>query len=291
MEGISGMNAVVRGDPESSLKAASGRALGLLQAMAVQFNSGLQDSYQQVMQDCGNLILRILRSFAKTDRVTAIVGKDKTVRMSQWNGGMFENVGTIVAEQVNPMSKTIAGNRDEAEFLVQNHLISTPEMYSMVAQTGRLDPLIETDMTQLNLIQQENEQLLKGTVVPVLAGDNHEWHIKHHMGLIASPQVRLGSPLLQTVLQHVQYHKDQVAQEMQAAAPPMAPPGAPQPHMPQAGQPPPAPQQGPKPAAMPLPHHIGASRKPGPASPTAPGPGGEPIPIPETARFPQPGAA
>lgn len=288
MESISGMNSVVRGDPESSLKAASGRALGLLQAMAVQFNSGLQDSYQQVMQDCGNMILRILRLFAKSDRITAIVGKDKTVRMSEWNGGLFKDVGTIVAEQVNPMSKTIAGNRDEAEFLVQNHLISTPQEYSTVAQTGRLDPLIMTDQTQLNLIQQENEQLLKGVVPLVMAGDNHKWHIAEHLGLVASPQVRLNSPMLQKVLQHVQYHKDQEMQEaMQQQGPPQMP-GAPQPGMPKAGPPPNAPQQGPRPQ-IPAPPHMGASRKPGPQAPTAPGPTGAPVPVPETAKFPHPG--
>jgi hypothetical protein len=280
MESVSGMNSVVRGDPESSLKAASGRALGLLQAMAVQFNSGLQDSYQQMLQDSGNLILRILRTFAKTDRVTTIVGKDKTIRMSEWNGELFQKVGTIVAEQVNPMSKTIAGNRDEAEFLVKNHLISTPQEYSTVAQTGRLDPLIMTDQTQLNLIQQENEQLLKGVVPPVMAGDNHKWHIDEHMGLVASPQVRLNSPMLQKVLQHVQYHKDQMANEAQQQGPQPPQMNGPSggPHMPMPPQPPPAPQQGPT-----------TQRKPGSEAPTAPGPTGAPVPIPKTAHFPQPG--
>lgn len=289
MESVSGINSVVRGDPESSLKAASGRALGLLQAMAVQFNSGLQDSYQQGSKDSGNLILRILRQFAKTTRVTAIVGKDKTMRLSEWNGGSFKDVGTVVSEQVNPMSKTIAGNKDEAEFLVKNKLISTPQEYSTVAQTGRLDPLIMTDQAQLNLIQQENEQMLTGKAPPVLAGDKHPWHIDEHMGLIASPKIRLNSTLLQVVLTHVQQHKDQMAQEAgQGQGAPGPQQGAP--HMPTPPQPPPPPQQGPTPQPHQAAPSPGAARLPPPDGPTAPGPTGAPVPVPKTAQFAQPGA-
>lgn len=280
MESVSGMNSVVRGDPDSALKAASGRALGLLQAMAVQFNSGLQDSYQQLLKDCGNLILRILRSFAKTNRVTQLVGKDKVVRMSEWNGGSFKNVGAVVAEQVNPMSKTTAGNREEAEFLVQNHLVSTPNEYITVRDTGRMDPLTMTDQTQNNLIQQENEQLLKGNNPPVMKGDKHDWHIKEHLGLVASPTVRLSSQLLGIVTTHVQQHEDQVAAESQQQA--SAPPGAPTQHLPMPGQPPPAPQQGatPIPGSPPTAH-----RSSPPEAPTAPGPTGAPVPVPHTAQF------
>ncbi len=278
MEGISGMNSVVRGDPDSALKAASGRALGLLQAMAVQFNSGLQDSYQQLLKDCGNMILRILRSFAKTDRVTQLVGRDKAIRLSQWNGDSFKNVGSVVAEQVNPMSKTTAGNREEAEFLVQNHLVTTPNEYLTVRDTGRMDPLTMTDQTQNNLIQQENEQMLNNNAPPVMKGDKHKLHIPEHLGLLASPQVRLSSVLVQTVLKHVQWHEDQMAQESSPEQP-MQPHGLPTP-----AQPPPAPQQGPTNG----PSAPTAHRQKPPESPTAPGPTGAPVPIPHTAQFPGP---
>lgn len=294
MESCSGINSVVRGDPDSALKAASGRALGLLQAMAVQYNSGPTESYQQMNQDAGNLVLLILRNFAKTERVTKIVGKDKVMRMSSWSGGTFKGVGAVVAEQVNPMSKTTAGNRDEAEFLVQNHLVSTPQEYLTVRDTGRLDPLIMTDQTQLNLIQQENEQMLNGNMPPALIDDKHDWHIAEHLGLTASPDVRLNGQLLQVVLQHVQHHKDLIAQKQMQAAPggaPGMPPGA----TPPGGSGPQAIPHLPMPAAapsqpgmpMPPPHqHMTAHRTPPPKSPMAPGPTGSSVPVPSTAQIP-----
>lgn len=294
MEDISGINSVVRGDPDSALKAASGRAMGLLQAMAVQFNSGLTDSYQQVCKDGGNLILRILRQFAKTDRVVQIVGKDKVMRLSTWNGDTFKNVGTVVAEQVNPMTKTLAGARDEAEFLLQNHLISTPQEYLTVRDTGRLDPLLMTDQSQLNLIQQENEQLLQGNMVQALIDDKHSWHIPEHLGLAATPEVRNNSALLQVVLTHCQHHKDLLAQQQNPQGapsvapgmPPHAGPGVPPPAAPGAAlprQPPPAAPPGIQPSPV---HQMSAHRKQEPKTPQAIGPAGTPVPIPETANLP-----
>lgn len=292
MESCSGINSVVRGDPDSALKAASGRALGLLQAMAVQYNSGPTENYQEMSQDAGNLMLLILRNFAKTERVTKIVGKDKVMRLQSWSGDTFKNVGSVVAEQVNPMSKTTAGNRDEAEFLVQNKLVSTPQEYLTVRDTGRLDPLIMTDQTQLNLIQQENEQLLKGNGPNALIDDKHDWHIAEHLGLVDSPAVRLNGKLLQVVLTHVQHHKDLIAQKQsqQASPPGPIPPmngnqqssshgGSQSGHFPVAGQPPVQPGM----PMSPQHQHMTAHRTPPPKTPMAPGPTGSPVPIPSTA--------
>jgi hypothetical protein len=51
METISGMNSVVRGDPEASIK--SGSAMALVQSMALQFISGLQTQYVFAVEDIG----------------------------------------------------------------------------------------------------------------------------------------------------------------------------------------------------------------------------------------------
>lgn len=48
-ETLSGVNSVARGNPESSLK--SGNALALVQSMALQYMSGLQQSYVKMVED------------------------------------------------------------------------------------------------------------------------------------------------------------------------------------------------------------------------------------------------
>ena len=51
METLSGVNSVARGNPEASLQ--SGTALAMVQSQALQFMSGLQQSYIQLIEDVG----------------------------------------------------------------------------------------------------------------------------------------------------------------------------------------------------------------------------------------------
>jgi hypothetical protein len=61
-ETISGVNSVARGNPEPSLK--SGNALALIQSMAIQFVSGLQQSYVKLIEETGTSLIQILKDFA-----------------------------------------------------------------------------------------------------------------------------------------------------------------------------------------------------------------------------------
>ena len=273
-EKLSGINSVVRGNPEDALKAASGRALGLIQAMAVQFQSALQASYQQLVNDFGNLLLLIVKRFAATDQVTAIVGKDRVARMATWNGETFSAVARVVAENVNPLSKTIGGIRERAEFLVSQGLVTDLAAFHIVESTGQIEPLIDDILMRKGLIAQENERLLQGDrQVPVLATDKHEEHIAKHLTLLDSPQVRLSSTIVPAVLLHVQQHQ-QLAAQMAPRQPQPQQPGGPQqqqggPQQQQGGQPQ---QQQPQQEKQ------------------AQGPNGQPVPIPDTANVPAPGA-
>ncbi len=260
---ISGINEVVQGNPDGALKAASGRALGLIQAMAVQFNSALQGSYQQFVNDFGNLLLLIVKRFAHTEQVTTIVGKNRVAKMASWSGESFKNVARVVAENVNPLSKTLAGSKEEAEFVVSQGLVTSLDDYHTVATTGQIEPLIEDKLTRNNLIAQENSELLKGTNPPTLITDPHDLHVAKHLILLDSPQVRMNSSIVGVVLEHIQSHRDMAA----TMVPPPQPQGGPASNtgQPQPGQP----SQTPQPQK----------------EKQAPGPGGQPVPVPQEAQI------
>ncbi len=262
---LMGINGAITGNADVISKAASGRALGLLQSMSVQFQSALQASHQQLVNDFGNMLLLIVKRFAQTPQVTAILGKDRVARMASWSGATFASVARVVAENVNPMSKTIAGNREEAEFLVQQGMITSPDDYFTVRTTGQLDALIADKLLRNNLMAQENEQLLNGNAqVPVLVTDPHDLHIAKHLTLLDSPKVRMSSPIVEVVLNHIQQHRDLAAQMAMQA----------QPQDPNATQPP---QQGGQSPTQP----------PEGGEQTAAGPTGEQVPVPDTATVTQ----
>jgi hypothetical protein len=266
-EKLSGANSVVRGDPDSSLKAASGRALGLIQAMFVQSQSGVQKARQNALQDFGNLLLLIVKRFCSTPQITAIAGKDRVMMQAEWDSSDFAGVARVVAEPVNPLSKTIAGARDEAEFLVTQGMVTDPLEYFTVRNTGQLEPIMRPEQSRKNLIHQENSDLMKGLPVPVLRTDKHDQHIESHLVLLDSPQVRRDGARVQAILAHVQEHEMHLQQQMAAQMASQTPPPAP-------GEQSQTPK--PRPAA---PDQQGGEQ-------TLTGPGGNEIPLPDTANIP-----
>lgn len=206
METISGVNSVARGNPEANLR--SGNALALIQSMALQFNSGLQQSYTQLVEDVGTAVIDTLRDFATVPRIAMIVGKNNKSELKEFKGGDLDNIDRVVVDVGNPLSRTIAGKTEIANNLLQQGLISSPQQYIQVLQTGQLEPLINSEQSELMLIKQENEKLSDGTNVRALATDQHALHILEHRAVLASPESRDPSNIdvQEATLNHIQEH-------------------------------------------------------------------------------------
>jgi len=212
METISGVNSVARGNPDDSLK--SGVALGLVQSMAIQFMSGFQQSVINFMEDLGNHVLSLYKSYANTPRIVSIAGKDKINDIRRWAASDLSLVHSVYVEPVDPMSQTVAGREARAEKLMNAGQVSGYE-YLTVATTGQLEPLYKREMAELNYIRCENEKIQNGEYVEVLITDNHQIHINEHLTMTFDPDFRTksqmpGSPeekIMQICLEHIQKHR------------------------------------------------------------------------------------
>ena len=105
-ETISGVNSVARGNPEASLK--SGTSLALVQSMALQFVSGLQGSYVKLIEDVGTALLQILKDFATTPKVIAMVGKNNRTYLKEFTGESISAINRVVVDVGNPLSRCLA---------------------------------------------------------------------------------------------------------------------------------------------------------------------------------------
>lgn len=208
MESISGINSVVRGNPEASLK--SGAALALVASQAIQFLQLTQQRYVQLLEDSGTAIISMLKAYATVPRVATIVGKMNTPYMREFKGSDLENVNRVIVDMGNPLSKTTAGKIQIADTLLQYGFVKNPDMYFSVLQNGRLDSIQDPIQRQLMLIAQENESLSSKVNPPVLVTDNHAMHIQEHKQLLDSPEARGNSELVMVVLQHMQEHINQL---------------------------------------------------------------------------------
>lgn len=208
-ETLSGINSVVRGDPETSLK--SGKALGIVQAQAVQFQSQLAASYVQFLQNIGNFMLKVFRKFATSERITQIVGKDQVAQSKNWSAETFGPIDRVVAELMDPAMRTLGYKTDLAMFMAQQQMTTTPQEFLTVLETGTLKPMTNAPQSELNNIHQENDDLMNGMPgeqVPVLLTDNDDLHITEHKMLLDAPGTRRDGKIVQGVLFHIQQHME-----------------------------------------------------------------------------------
>lgn len=256
METISGINSVARGNPEASLK--SGTALALVQSMALQFMSGLQESYVELIENVGTALIKMLQDFAHTPRVIAIAGVSNRSEMKQFNSADISNISRVVVDVGNPMSRTTAGKVQMAEQLLQYGEI-TPEQYVTLINTGNLNTFTEGTVHEELLMKGENEALVNGDVPTAVFTENHKGHIDFHRSVLFDPELKKDVELVKRTQNHIQQHINLLRTTDPALLNLMG--QTPLPPLPQPGQPP---QGGPPPGA-PMPPMMGS-----------PGPGGHP---------------
>jgi hypothetical protein len=204
METVSGVNSVARGNPESSLK--SGAALALVHSNALQFISGLQQSYIQLLEDVGTGLINMLKDFAKVPRIAAISGINNRSKMKEFSGDDLLDINRVVVDVGNALSQTTAGRVQMAEQMLQMGLITSPEQYMNVINTGNLDTLTEKEFNALDTIRDENERMLKGETPIAIATDQHNLHIREHKAVLSDQDLRRDPELVARALSHIQEH-------------------------------------------------------------------------------------
>lgn len=202
-ETISGVNSVARGNAPASL---SGSALALIQSQALNFSSGLGQSYNALLENVGSALIELLQTFAAVPRIATIAGKTKKPLLKEFKNSDLEGVSRVIVDSANPLTKTTAGRTQIADNLMQSGLIKTPEQYVSVITTGNLEPLYEHENSQNLLIRQENEWLSEGKTTSAVMTDDHSLHVLEHSVVLASPESRQNPQVVTNVLNHIQEH-------------------------------------------------------------------------------------
>jgi hypothetical protein len=278
METMSGVNSVARGQPPEGVT--SGVALAFLQSQAIQTNMPSQTNYIAFLESLGSGVLGLFKRYATTKRVIEIVGTERRSYVREFSNQDLQKVQRVYVELGNPLTETLAGKINLAQALITSKLITTPQEYITVLNTGNIEPMLHGDQAELLLIKKENELLSDGTPVMAIQEDTHDIHVQEHRSVLADPDVRRNPKVMAAVRAHLDEHYTFAPQlRPPPPQPPPPPPGAPQPGPPSPGGPPgQPPPQGPAPGPAPF---------PGGGPPAAPGPAGPPpMPAPPSPQQP-----
>ncbi len=204
METISGVNSVVRGQPEASLE--SGAALALVASQSIQFMSSFQKAYTRLLESAGTGVLDILKEYAKAPRMVAIIGKNNAQYLPEFTGDDISQIDRVTAEVNNALARTTSGKLQIAQDLLSKQQIDGKQ-YLMILETGNLEQATQAMSSQLLLVKEENERLLKGEQIPALQTDLHMLHIAEHASVLANIDARFKPDVVNAVSAHIQQHE------------------------------------------------------------------------------------
>lgn len=165
LQSISGVNATARGegDPEDS-----GTKAALIQSLAVKFQSGPQRAVIWLHERLASGILKMVKLYSKTPKVSAVVGSGGAEYLQTINPEQIETVQRVIVETANPLTQQLAGRLELAEKMAErfpNRM--TMEEFGTIALTGELGPLLAPAKALTDEIASENDLLREGKLPPI----------------------------------------------------------------------------------------------------------------------------
>jgi hypothetical protein len=232
-----GIGPVSRGHPEGELKGASGAAFALLDSKSIQSTSVFQTRYNEFKARVGTIALKVLQAHANSERVIALVGKKNKARMVNWSAEDIAGIDRVVVEAGSPLQRSLAGKVQIADAMRESGLVTTPQEYLTVIETGQVDPLTSSLESQLSIISDENERLRQnyeqfGQLIQAMQGtdnmmvqeqirqqlqqmgvvclrtDNHILHLRRNSTIVDSTEARMIPGIVVPVTAHLAQHLD-----------------------------------------------------------------------------------
>ncbi len=206
METLAGINSMTRGNPSNDVT--SGQYAALVTVQSVLFNSGLQKGYARLMENLMTGTVKTIKKNMIGKKVASIVGNTSEPYLKEFTSADLQDIDSISVELVNPMLQTPAGKMMMADSLLKTGIIKDAQQYIGVYTDGDLPQLYRRQETQLKLIKQENEAILKGQCPEVAVTDNHVAHILEHTQTFDTIEARLNpnSPSFVAGMMHTQLH-------------------------------------------------------------------------------------
>jgi hypothetical protein len=157
--------------------------------------------------------IRTIRKNMIGKKIAKIVGNNAEPYLKTFTSEDLSGIDSIAIQLVNPMIQTAAGKMSMADNLMKTGLIKDAQEYIQVYTEGDLPQLYRRQETQLKLIKQENEAIMKGTCPEVAVTDNHAAHILEHTQTIDNIEARMNpnDPVVVNALMHIQKHLNKLA--------------------------------------------------------------------------------
>lgn len=202
-----GINSVLRGNPNEALKADSGRAYAFIQAQAAINTYGEEGNLRECWAYVAMGIIDTFRRHHRAQQqLMVIAGKAKESQALTFLGERdLKSVRAVTVEQGDALTSTVAGRLEMMGLFKDLGIegLDFNKIYQIVTE-GRWDGALE-DAVNIDLhVRTENERMVEGQQIVPLESENHLKHIMGHFALANRPGVN--PRVAANALQHIRYH-------------------------------------------------------------------------------------
>ena len=199
---LSGVHPILRGHTEG---ATSGAMVATLTANAIEFVDSISKNFHLCMERTMEKAVNCYKRFAKIEQPLTITGKNNQVYGKTFKGEELENIRGVKILVSNPLMQTVAGRMEIASQLQQMPEEMRYDYISLI-EGEPLSNITDKYLSQVDLVWSENQSLTDGKDVPVLATDDHPYHIKTHSQILNDPDIRKNSDKIAIILEHIEKH-------------------------------------------------------------------------------------
>lgn len=236
MQMVYNINSAMRGAPPPGVT--SGTAIATLTTNGIEFAQNFIKAYIDSMETFMTYSMWNFANFANDEMLVDVEGPNRTTLIKTVRGSDFKSVRRVVCRVSNPLMSTAAGRFEIAQNLLNTGMLPDAQTYFDVLEGAPIETMYQTIQSENSLIHRENDDLRDAKEVRALWFDTHDKHILHHKSLTYDPEIRRNSPLLESILRHIDEHEALKAQAQQGPIPTIqagGQPGGPMPPMPGQG--------------------------------------------------------
>lgn len=207
MERQMGASKISFGEAEGDRQ--SGTSQALLSAQLTENASGFQTSDVKAIKDGAELILNMVQVKATVPVEIARVSQSKAGAFGakmEVRGEDLKDIDQVFINLGSPITQNTEGRVKALQVASTLNIPVTAEGFWQVLNTGRLEPVAESDVEQAILIQQENEQIITGVVPQVLLTDDHFRHGHQHTITMSDVTARGDEKAVAAYMAHMNEH-------------------------------------------------------------------------------------
>ncbi len=210
--GLSNLNSALRGQPPAGVT--SGAAIATLTTNALEFMTSFQKAYAQCLERSMMHAVNAYQKFCELPHMVNVVGKSLQSYAKEFVGKDLQAIRGFKLAIANPAMMTVAGRADIADKGMKTGLVKNMQQYFSILEGAPVQDLYKTELSENDLISSENNDLLDGTPVRAMSGDDHPVHAREHHAIMNDPELRRraakgdeeAAKILQNTTDHILEH-------------------------------------------------------------------------------------